>query len=102
MVVRIRLACRGIRNRPFYHIVVANSKSPRDGKHIEKVGAYDPIPGPDGVKNIEWDVDRIKYWISCGAQPSDTVAKLLSRAGIIPPLQKTWNKAVKSSDPIDN
>ncbi|RIB05073.1 ribosomal protein S16 domain-containing protein, partial [Gigaspora rosea] len=90
MVVRIRLACHGIRNRPFYHIVVANSKSPRDGKHIEKVGVYDPIPGSDGIKNIEWNVDRIKYWISCGAQPSDTVAKLLSRAGILPPLPKTW------------
>ncbi|CAG8458584.1 4194_t:CDS:2 [Acaulospora colombiana] len=97
MVVRIRLARHGIRNRPFYHIVVANSKSPRDGKHLEKLGVYDPIPGPDGVKSIEWKEDRIKYWLTVGAQPSDTVARLLSRAGILPPLPKTFIKPKRMS-----
>jgi small subunit ribosomal protein S16 len=81
MVVRIRLARHGIkiRNRPFYNIVVANAKSPRDGKHIEKVGLYDPIPNEHGIKNVELNSDRIKYWLSVGAWPSDTVARLLSK-----------------------
>ncbi|CAJ0906329.1 7841_t:CDS:2 [Entrophospora sp. SA101] len=88
MVVRIRLACHGIRNRPFYHVVVADIKSPRDGKHIEKVGIYDPIPSLDGIKNIELNIERIKYWLGVGAQPSETVARLLSKAGIIPPIPR--------------
>src|SRR5436190_1929975 len=81
MVVRIRLARHGIKiaNRPFYHIVVANAKSPRDGKHLEDVGLYDPIPNEQGVKNVELNADRIKYWLGVGAQPSDTVARLLSK-----------------------
>ncbi|CAG8437511.1 7139_t:CDS:2, partial [Diversispora eburnea] len=66
----MRLARHGIRNRPFYHIVVANAKSPRDGKHIEQVGIYDPIPDANGVKHIEWKENRIKYWLTVGAQPS--------------------------------
>ncbi|RHZ70869.1 hypothetical protein Glove_265g2 [Diversispora epigaea] len=100
MVVRMRLARHGIRNRPFYHIVVANSKSPRDGKHIEQVGIYDPIPDANGVKHIEWKENRIKYWLTVGAQPSDTVARLLSRAGILPPLPKPREKIEKSKKTI--
>ncbi|CAB4381491.1 unnamed protein product [Rhizophagus irregularis] len=94
MVVRIRLARHGIkiRNRPFYNIVVANAKTPRDGKHIEKVGLYDPIPIELGIKNVELNTDRIKYWLSVGAWPSDTVARLLSKAGIMPTLPKDVNK----------
>ncbi|CAG8468560.1 2415_t:CDS:2 [Ambispora leptoticha] len=81
MVVRIRLARHGIRNRPFYHIVVANARSKRDGKHIEKVGEFDPIPTRDRQKHIVWNQERIKYWLSVGAQPSDPVARLLAKVG---------------------
>ncbi|CAG8591982.1 1084_t:CDS:2 [Diversispora eburnea] len=63
-IVHMRLACHGIRNQPFYHIIVTNAKSPRDGKHSSS------------VKHIEWKENRIKYWLTVGAQPSDTVARL--------------------------
>jgi len=84
MVVRIRLARFGRKNMPFYRIFVADSRAPRDGKHLEVVGHYDPLPEVDGNKHIGLKIERIKYWISVGAQPSDTVAKLLGQAGILP------------------
>jgi small subunit ribosomal protein S16 len=84
MVVRIRLARFGRKNLPFYRIFVANIKSPRDGKHIENVGHYDPVPKPDGNKHISLNFDRIKYWLAVGAQPTDTVARLLGKVGLIP------------------
>ncbi|KAK9816544.1 hypothetical protein WJX72_001774 [[Myrmecia] bisecta] len=84
MPVRIRLARFGRKNLPFYRIFVADSRSPRDGKHLEVVGNYDPIPGKDGNKHVALAVPRIKYWLSVGAQPSETVARLLGQAGVIP------------------
>ncbi|CAI2169198.1 16860_t:CDS:2 [Funneliformis geosporum] len=93
MVVRIRLARHGVRNRPFYHIVVANARAPRDGKHIAKVGLYDPIPNQQGIKKIELEADKIKYWLSVGAQPSDTVARLLSKSGFDFTTLKDENKS---------
>mmetsp|Transcript_38215 Transcript_38215/g.94969 ORF Transcript_38215/g.94969 Transcript_38215/m.94969 type:complete len:117 (-) Transcript_38215:92-442(-) len=84
MVVKIRLARFGHRNMPFYRIFVADSRSPRDGKHIEVVGHYDPKPEIDGNKHMGLKIDRVKYWLSVGAQPSDTVARLLGQAGILP------------------
>ena len=74
MVVRIRLARFGRRNRPFYRIVVADARSPRDGRHIENIGTYDPIPGKDGIKEVRIKSDRVRYWMQCGAQPSSRVA----------------------------
>uniref|UniRef100_A0A7S0PPZ8 Ribosomal protein S16 n=1 Tax=Micromonas pusilla TaxID=38833 RepID=A0A7S0PPZ8_MICPS len=85
MPVRIRLARYGHRNHPFYRIYVADSRAPRDGKHLEIVGHYDPKPEIDGNKHLGLKIDRVKYWLSVGAQPSDTVARLLGQAGIIPP-----------------
>lgn len=84
MPVRIRFARFGRKDMPFYRIFVADSRAPRDGKHIEVVGHYDPIPGKDGNKHVGLAIDRIKYWLSVGAQPSDTVARLLGQAGVIP------------------
>ena len=84
MVVRIRLARFGRKHRPFYRIVVADSRARRDGKHIERVGTYDPIPAKDGIKEVRLRTERIKYWMSCGAQPSSKVAWLLGKAGILP------------------
>ncbi|KAG8049756.1 hypothetical protein GUJ93_ZPchr0009g1365 [Zizania palustris] len=85
MVVRIRLARFGCRNRPFYRVMAADSRSPRDGKHLEVLGYYNPLPGKDGGKRMGLKFDRVKYWLSVGAQPSDPVQRILFRAGILPP-----------------
>lgn len=77
MVVRIRLARFGRRNLPFYHIVVANARTARNSKPIEKIGTYNPIPDETGNKMVNLNFDRAKYWLTVGAQPSETVEKLL-------------------------
>ena len=76
MAVSIRLRREGARNRPYYKVVVADSRSPRDGKFIEIIGTYDPkIPGHNSSLNVE----RVEYWINKGAQPSDTVRSLIKK-----------------------
>ncbi len=76
MAVSIRLRREGAKNRPYYKVVVADRRSPRDGKFIEIIGAYDPKkPG----YNSTLDIDRVEYWISKGAQPSDTVRSLIKK-----------------------
>ena len=76
MAVSIRLRREGTKNRPYYKVVVADRRSPRDGKFIEIIGTYDPkIPGRNSTLNI----DRVEYWISKGAQPSDTVRSLIKK-----------------------
>jgi small subunit ribosomal protein S16 len=76
MAVSIRLRREGAKNRPYYKVVVADKRSPRDGKFIEIIGAYDPKkPGHNSTLNI----DRVEYWISKGAQPSDTVRSLIKK-----------------------
>ena len=77
MAVSIRLRREGALNRPYYRIVVADSRSPRDGKFIEHVGNYDPKKATD---NASIDLERVDYWISNGAQPSDTVRSLIKKA----------------------
>lgn len=69
---------------PMYKIFAADSRSPRDGKHLEVVGYYDPIPEKDGNKHVGLNIERIQYWLSVGAQPSTTVGRLLGQAGVIP------------------
>ena len=76
MAVSIRLRREGARNRPYYKIVVADSRSPRDGKFIEIIGTYDP---KKGEPNSTLKVDRAEYWIARGAQPSDTVRSLIKK-----------------------
>eukprot|EP00605_Chrysophyceae_sp_TOSAG23-4_P001675 GSChrysophyteH1.ASY1.ANO1.1841.1 assembled CDS len=85
MVVRIRLQRFGRKHLPFYRIVVADSRAPRDGKFIENVGTYNPIPDKDGTKELTANGDRIKYWMTVGAQPSDRVKWLLGKMGLLPP-----------------
>jgi len=79
-MVRIRLRRMGRRNRPFYRVVVADSRSPRDGKFIETIGHYDPLTEP---ATVEINEDKALKWLRCGAQPSDTVRSLLGKAGIM-------------------
>jgi len=91
MPVRIRLARFGVRNSPHYRVYVCDSRSPRDGKHIEIVGHYDPVAKIDGHKHVGLNIERIKYWLSVGAQPSDVVARLLGQAGVLPVLPRRRN-----------
>src|SRR5689334_16603491 len=76
MAVSIRLRREGTKNRPYYRVVVAHSRSPRDGKFIEIIGTYDP---KQTGQNSSFDIERAEYWISKGAQPSDTVRSLLKK-----------------------
>lgn len=80
MAVKIRLRRMGAKKAPFYRLVVADSRSPRDGRFIEEIGYYNPTTEPADVKI---DVEKAKKWISNGAQPTDTVRDLLKKAGII-------------------
>merc|ERR1719203_1311600 len=91
MVVRLRLQRFGQKHLPFYRMVAANVRSPRDGKFLEIVGTYNPIPNKHGVKEIRLKTDRIKYWISVGAQPSDRVAWILGKFGVLPPFPKKFS-----------
>jgi len=80
LAVRIRLRRMGAKKRPFYRIVVADSRSPRDGRVIEEIGYYNPISDPADIKV---DVEKARKWLSTGAQPSDTVRDLLKKQGVI-------------------
>lgn len=92
MSVKIRLKRMGAKKRPFYRVVIADSRSPRDGRFIETVGTYNPIAQP---AEITLDEDKILAWLNNGAQPSETVRNLLSHAGILAKFAET--KAAKKS-----
>ncbi|EEC50278.1 predicted protein [Phaeodactylum tricornutum CCAP 1055/1] len=91
MVVRLRLQRFGRTHSPFYRMVAANHKAPRDGRHLEVVGTYNPIANKHGVKEIRLKTDRLKYWLSVGAQPSDRVAWILGKFGVLPPAPRMYN-----------
>src|SRR6476659_2547364 len=82
MALAIRLARGGAKKRPYYRIVVTDSRSPRDGRFIEKVGTYNPLLAKDSPERVKLDADRISHWLSVGAQPSDRVLRFLDAAGI--------------------
>ena len=82
MSVVIRLARAGTKKRPVYHIVVADSRYPRDGRFIEKLGTYNPMLPKDSQERVNLDLERVKHWLSKGAQPSDRVLRFLDAAGI--------------------
>lgn len=77
-MVKIRLRRMGAKKAPYYRIVVADSRAPRDGRFIEEIGTYDPMA--EGAARIKVDMDRANYWIANGAQPTDTVRGLLKKA----------------------
>jgi len=83
MAVKIRLARGGAKKRPYYRVVVADSRSPRDGKYIEKVGTHNPLLPKDHADRIKLDIERIEYWLGQGAKPSDRVARFLDAAGVL-------------------
>lgn len=80
MAVKIRLKRMGAKKNPYYRVVVADSRSPRDGRFIEEIGTYNPLTSPAQVQINE---DRALYWLQVGAQPSDTARSLLSKAGVM-------------------
>lgn len=82
MAVKIRLARRGAKKHAYYHIVVASSRSPRNGKFIEKIGTYNPNLPNDDKNRITLDSERTKYWLKNGAQPTDRVEKFLQKLSI--------------------
>ena len=80
MAVKIRLARHGAKKRPYYRIVVADARAPRDGKFIEEVGRYNPCVDPSMIK---FDLEKVDKWIANGAQPTDTVRGILKKAGVL-------------------
>ena len=82
-MLKIRLARGGAKKRPYYSIVVADSHSPRDGRFIEKVGSYDPLLAKDNPNRVTLKVERIQEWLKKGAQPTDRVARELSKQGLV-------------------
>jgi len=83
MAVKIRLARGGTKKRPFFRVVVADERAPRDGRFIEKVGTYNPLLPGDNPERVKLDLERIKYWLSKGAQPTDRVLRFLDAAGVL-------------------
>ncbi|WP_380056683.1 30S ribosomal protein S16 [Falsihalocynthiibacter sp. SS001] len=83
MAMKIRLARGGSKKRPFYRVVAADSRMPRDGRFIEKLGTYNPLLPKDSEDRIKLDIDRIKHWLSEGAQPTDRVSRFLEAAGVL-------------------
>jgi small subunit ribosomal protein S16 len=83
MAVKIRLARGGTKKRPFYRVVVADERAPRDGRFIEKVGTYNPLLASDSAERVTLDLERIQHWISKGAQPTDRVLRFLDKAGVM-------------------
>jgi small subunit ribosomal protein S16 len=82
MSIRIRLSRGGAKKRPYYRIVIADSRSPRDGRYIERVGTYDPMLPKESGERVKLNEERIKYWLGVGAQPSDRVARFLADANM--------------------
>ena len=82
MSVSMRLSRGGSKKRPYYKIVVSNSRAPRDGRYLEQVGTYNPLLAKDDTNRVRFVEDRARYWLGVGAQPTDRVARLLDKAGI--------------------
>lgn len=96
MALSMRLSRGGSKKRPYYRIVVADARSPRDGKFIEKIGTYNPLLAKDNADRIKLDTDRAKHWISVGAQPTDRVARFLDVLGV---KERTARNNPKKAEP---
>ncbi len=83
MTLKIRLARGGSKKRPYYHVVVADARAPRDGRFLEKLGSWNPMLPKDNEKRVELNLERIQEWISKGAQPTDRVLRFLAEAGVV-------------------
>ena len=88
MAMKIRLARGGSKKRPFYRIVAADSRMPRDGRFIEKLGTYNPLLPKDSEERVKMDIERIQHWLAQGAQPTDRISRMLEAAGVIEKKQR--------------
>ncbi|WP_299286568.1 30S ribosomal protein S16 [uncultured Tateyamaria sp.] len=84
MSMKIRLARGGSKKRPFYRIVAADSRMPRDGRYIEKLGTYNPLLPKDSEERVKMNMERVQYWLGEGAQPTDRIARMLEAADVLP------------------
>src|ERR687891_2448521 len=89
MAVAIRLSRGGAKKRPYYKIVVADARTARDGKFIERIGSYNPLLPKDSPERVKLDSDRVRHWLSVGAKPSDRVHRFLDAAGILERAQRS-------------
>ncbi len=96
MAMKIRLARGGSKKRPFYRIVAADSRMPRDGRFIEKLGTYNPLLPKDDENRVKMDIDAIKAWLDKGAKPTDRVSRMLEAAGVI---EKKKRANLKKGEP---
>lgn len=94
MSVKIRLRRDGAKKRPFYHVVAADSRRARDGRYIEQLGYYNPIVAAETDSIVVLKEDRVRYWLSVGAQPSETAAALLKRQGL---MERSQPRAAKAA-----
>jgi small subunit ribosomal protein S16 len=93
MSMKIRLARGGSKKRPHYAIVASDSRMPRDGRFIEKLGVYDPLLAKDNEGRVKIDLERAQHWLNLGAQPTDRVARFLEAAGVRPKTERNNPKA---------
>ncbi|MCD9149369.1 MULTISPECIES: 30S ribosomal protein S16 [Pseudophaeobacter] len=82
MAIKLRLARGGSKKRPFYRIVAADSRMPRDGRFVEKLGTYNPLLPKDSEERVKMDMERVQYWLDQGAQVTDRIARMLEAAGV--------------------
>lgn len=98
MAMKIRLARGGSKKRPYYSIVAADSRMPRDGRFIEKLGTYNPLLPKDSEDRVKMNMERVQYWLGQGAQPTDRIARMLEAAGV---REKTKRANMKKAEPGD-
>lgn len=94
MAMKIRLARGGSKKRPYYSIVASDSRMPRDGRFLEKLGSYNPLLPKDSEERVKMDMERVQYWLDQGAQPTDRVSRFLEAAGVLS--KKTRNNPQKA------
>ncbi|MFN0115612.1 MAG: 30S ribosomal protein S16 [Paracoccaceae bacterium] len=98
MAMKIRLARGGSNKRPFYSIVAADSRMPRDGRFIEKLGTYNPLLPKDSEDRVKMDIERVNHWLGLGAQPTDRIARMLEAAGARPKAERNNPKRAVPGD----
>lgn len=96
MAMKIRLARAGSKKRPFYRIVATDSRMPRDGRFLEKLGSYNPLLPKDSEERVKMDAERIQHWLDQGAQPTDRIARMLEAAGL---REKTTRSNPQKAEP---
>lgn len=98
MAMKIRLARGGTKKRPFYSIVASDSRMPRDGRFLEKLGTYNPLLAKDSEERVKMNMERVSYWLGQGAQPTDRIARMLEAAGL---RAKPTRANMKKAEPGD-